>query len=47
MTRTEVAEDTSHSRTFEPLPGGDRQTEMRVAKGRDPLQKGSFEVSLS
>jgi hypothetical protein len=46
MTRTEVAEDISH-RTFEPLPGGDRQTEMRVAKGRDPLQKGSFEVSLS
>jgi hypothetical protein len=47
MTRTEAAHDISHSGTFEPLLGGDRQKEKRVAKGHDPLQKGTFEVSLS
>jgi hypothetical protein len=40
-------EDASHFRTFEPLLGGDRQSEKRVAKAHDPLQRGFFEVSLS
>jgi hypothetical protein len=43
----EEAEDTSHSGTFEPLLAGDRQRKKRVAKARNPLQRGSFEVSLS
>jgi hypothetical protein len=29
-----------YSRTFEPLLGGDRQRESRVAKARNPLIKG-------
>jgi hypothetical protein len=33
--------------TFEPLLAGDRQKKKRVAKARNPLQKRSFEVSLS
>jgi hypothetical protein len=37
----------SYPRTFEPLPAGDRQSEVRVAKARDPSQKGPLEVSLS
>jgi hypothetical protein len=41
------AGQTSHSRTFEPLLGGDRQKKKRVAKAHIPLQRGSFEVSLS
>jgi hypothetical protein len=41
------AKQISHSRTFEPLLGGDRQKENRVAKAHIPLQRGSFEVSLS
>jgi hypothetical protein len=32
---------------IEPLPTGDRQTEKRVAKARNPLQRMPFEVSLS
>jgi hypothetical protein len=32
---------------IEPLPAGDRQTEKRVAKARNPLQRMPFEVSLS
>jgi hypothetical protein len=44
--RSEEVED-SHSGTFEPLLAGDRQKEKRVAKARNPLQRGSFEVSLS
>jgi hypothetical protein len=35
---------TRHSGTFEPLLGGDRQKEKRMAKARNPLQRGSFEV---
>jgi hypothetical protein len=33
--------------TFEPLPDGNRQIEKRVAKARNPLQRGAIEVSLS
>jgi hypothetical protein len=33
--------------TFGPLLAGDRQTEKRMAKARNPLQRGCFEVSLS
>jgi hypothetical protein len=43
----ESAEDTSHFGTFEPLLAGDRQKEKRVAKAHNPLQRGSFDVSLS
>jgi hypothetical protein len=32
---------------FEPLLAGDRQKKKRVAKARNPLQRRSFEVSLS
>jgi hypothetical protein len=32
---------------IEPLLAGDRQTEKRVAKGHNPLQRMPFEVSLS
>jgi UDP-N-acetylglucosamine 2-epimerase len=32
---------------IEPLLAGDRQTEKRVAKARNPLQRMPFEVSLS
>jgi len=39
--------DIGYSRTFEPLPDGDRQREETVAKGRNPLQRGFCEVSLS
>jgi hypothetical protein len=39
--------DTGRVITFEPLLGGDRQKQKRVAKARDPLQSGAFEVSLS
>jgi hypothetical protein len=45
--RDENAEDIGHPGTFEPLLAGDRQKEKRVAKARNPLQKRSFEVSLS
>jgi hypothetical protein len=45
--RGEEAEDVGLSRSFEPLLAGDRQKQKRVAKARNPLQKGSFEVSLS
>jgi hypothetical protein len=47
VSRDENADDISHSGTFEPLLGGDRQKQKRVAKARNALQKGSFEVSLS
>jgi hypothetical protein len=47
VSRDENAEDISHSGTFEPLLAGDRQKQKRVAKARNALQKGSFEVSLS
>jgi hypothetical protein len=43
----ENAEDSSHSGTFEPLLAGDRQKQKRVAKARNALQMGAFEVSLS
>ena len=43
----EAAEAGGDSGTFEPLLGGDRQREKRVAKARNPLQSGSVEVSLS
>jgi hypothetical protein len=45
--QNEWAEHTSRFGTFEPLLGGDRQKEKRVAKARNPLQRGPFEVSLS
>jgi hypothetical protein len=32
---------------IEPLLAGDRQTEKRMAKGHNPLQRMPFEVSLS
>jgi hypothetical protein len=32
---------------IEPLPAGDRQSEKRVAKVRNPLQRMPIEVSLS
>jgi hypothetical protein len=32
---------------LEPLPAGDRQRQKRMSKARNPLQSGSFEVSLS
>jgi hypothetical protein len=35
------------ARTLEPLRCGDRQRQKRVAKARNPLQSGAFEVSLS
>jgi hypothetical protein len=35
------------SGNVKPLPRGDRQTAIRVAKGRNPLQRLGFEVSLS
>jgi hypothetical protein len=35
-----------YSRTFEPLLAGDRQSEGRVAKARNPSIKRAFEVSL-
>jgi hypothetical protein len=41
------AEDIGHCGTSEPLLAGDRQKKKRVAKARNPLQKRSFEVSLS
>jgi hypothetical protein len=41
------SEDIGCPGTFEPLLGGDRQTEKRAAKAHIPLQRGSFEVSLS
>jgi hypothetical protein len=44
---SEEAEDISHSRIFEPWLAGDTQRGNRVAKARNPLQKGSFDVSLS
>jgi hypothetical protein len=40
-------EEHSYSIAFEPLLAGDRQKEKRVPKARNPLQSGSFEVSLS
>jgi hypothetical protein len=40
-------EDFSNFGTFEPWLAGDRQKEKRVAKARNPLQRGAFEVSLS
>jgi hypothetical protein len=40
-------ESASHFRTFEPWLAGDRQKEKRMAKARNPLQRSSFEVSLS
>jgi hypothetical protein len=40
--QAENAEDIGHSGTIEPLPSGDRQTEKRVAKARNPLQRGSL-----
>jgi hypothetical protein len=43
----ECVEDLSHFGIFEPLLAGDTQKEKRVAKARNPLQRGSFEVSLS
>jgi hypothetical protein len=43
----ESVEGFSHSGTFEPWLGGDRQKEKRVAKARNPLQREPFEVSLS
>jgi hypothetical protein len=43
QTRLELA----GSGNIEPLPAGDRQTEKRVAKARNPLQRIPFEVSLS
>jgi len=42
--RSEPAEEIGG--TFEPLLGGDRQTEKRVPKVHNPLQWGRFEVSL-
>jgi hypothetical protein len=45
--RSEQVEDIGYSGTFEPWLGGDRQRGKRVAKPRDPLKKGSSEVSLS
>ncbi len=43
----EKAEDIGCSRSFEPLPAGDRRRQNRVAEARDPLQNGCIEVSLS
>jgi hypothetical protein len=45
--RNEKAQDIGHSRTFEPLLAGDRQTARCVAKARNALKWGPFEVSLS
>jgi hypothetical protein len=39
--------DSSRFRTIEPLLAGDRQREKHVAKAHNPLQRRSFEVSLS
>ena len=39
--------DSGPSGTFEPLHDGDRQRGKSVAKARNPLQSGAFEVSLS
>jgi hypothetical protein len=47
MSRDEGAEDTGYSKTFEPLLAGDRLREKRVPKAHNPLQRESFEVSLS
>jgi hypothetical protein len=40
-------EDFRYFGTFEPWLAGDRQKEKRVAKARNALQRGPFEVSLS
>jgi hypothetical protein len=47
MSTAESLKDISVPGTFEPLPAGDRQREKHVAKARNPLQRGLFEVSLS
>jgi hypothetical protein len=44
---SEKAEDIGPPMSFEPLLAGDRQSQKRVAKARNPLQSGYFEVSLS
>jgi hypothetical protein len=44
---TEDAAAIGRSGTFEPLLGGDRQNEKRMAKARNPLRRGAFVVSLS
>jgi hypothetical protein len=41
------ARETGQSRTIEPLLAGDRQTQKRVARAHNPLQRSAFEVSLS
>jgi hypothetical protein len=43
----EMVEDMAVSITFEPLLGGDRQTEKHVAKARNRCKETPFEVSLS
>jgi hypothetical protein len=45
--KQERVADIGRCRTFEPLLAGDRQKQKRVAKARNPLQRGAFEVSLS
>jgi hypothetical protein len=40
--RTEVADGSSGSGTFEPLLAGDRQRQNHVAKARNPLQRGAL-----
>jgi hypothetical protein len=47
MSKPEGAKTSPPGGTFEPLLGGDRQKEKRVAKGRNPLKSVRFEVSLS
>jgi hypothetical protein len=44
---SENAAAVSHRGIFEPWLAGDRQKQKRMAKARKPLQRGSFEVSLS
>src|SRR2546430_14206621 len=42
--RNQEVKDIGHSGTSRPLLAGDRQKEKRVAKARNPLQRGPLEV---
>jgi hypothetical protein len=47
MSATRTPLEPAGAVNIEPLPGGDRQRQKRVAEGRNPLQGMPFEVSLS
>jgi hypothetical protein len=45
--RAQAPPEPDRDGNIEPLLAGDRQTEKRVAKARNPLPRMPFEVSLS